>query len=164
MPAKSRRNLTLPPGENGARARTHRRLLASAMQLVRRGRTPSVAEVALTAGVSRAEDAQKGGDAEGGYLPGNRSAVGLGLSPYAPRAPGMPGGVTTPFAAPDPKDEWKFNFWGYMSAALRVSIEQVAVVPRRFVAIVGDEVIPLGRLGRRQQPAARDPYPHRLHR
>ena len=54
MPARSRRTLTLPPDDDDARARTHRRLLASAMQLVRRGRTPSVAEVALTAGVSRA--------------------------------------------------------------------------------------------------------------
>ncbi|HEX2885996.1 TetR/AcrR family transcriptional regulator [Vineibacter terrae] len=55
MPTRSRRTLTLPPaGDDGPRARTHRRLLAAAMQLVRRGRTPSVAEVALSAGVSRA--------------------------------------------------------------------------------------------------------------
>src|SRR6266852_3355143 len=54
MPSRSRRNLTLPPSDDGARVGTHRRLLASAMQLVRRGRTPSVAEVALTSGVSRA--------------------------------------------------------------------------------------------------------------
>ena len=44
---------TLPP-DNDAKARTQRKLLAAAMQLVRRGRTPAVAEVALTAGVSRA--------------------------------------------------------------------------------------------------------------
>jgi len=55
MPARARRTLTLPPsGDNGARARTHHLLLTAAMQLVRRGRTPSVAEVALSAGVSRA--------------------------------------------------------------------------------------------------------------
>ena len=44
----------MPPDSDDAKARTQRKLLAAAMQLVRRGRTPSVAEVALTAGVSRA--------------------------------------------------------------------------------------------------------------
>ena len=56
-----------------------------------------------------------------GYLPGHRRAMGLGLSPYAPLTPGLPGGFTVPFSAPAPSDEWNFNFWGYMSAALRVS-------------------------------------------
>ena len=40
--------------ERGARARTYRLLMSEAMTLVRRGRIPSVAEVALNAGVSRA--------------------------------------------------------------------------------------------------------------
>jgi AcrR family transcriptional regulator len=40
--------------ERGPRARTYRLLLAEAMTLVRRGRIPSVAEVAVNAGVSRA--------------------------------------------------------------------------------------------------------------
>jgi AcrR family transcriptional regulator len=40
--------------EHGPRARTYRLLMAEAMALVRRGRIPSVAEVALNAGVSRA--------------------------------------------------------------------------------------------------------------
>jgi AcrR family transcriptional regulator len=40
--------------ERGARARTYRLLLSEAMTLVRRGRIPSVGEVALNAGVSRA--------------------------------------------------------------------------------------------------------------
>jgi AcrR family transcriptional regulator len=40
--------------DRGARARTYRLLLAEAMGLVRRGRIPSVAEVALNAGVARA--------------------------------------------------------------------------------------------------------------
>jgi hypothetical protein len=56
-----------------------------------------------------------------GYLPGYRRAMGLGLSPYAPQTPGLPGGLTVPFSAPAPNDDWTFNFWGYMSAALRVS-------------------------------------------
>jgi len=55
-----------------------------------------------------------------GYLPGYRRAMGLGLSPYAPRTPGLPGGLTVPFSAPAASDDWTFNFWGYMSAALRV--------------------------------------------
>jgi AcrR family transcriptional regulator len=40
--------------EKGPRARTYRLLMSEAMTLVRRGRIPSVAEVALNAGVSRA--------------------------------------------------------------------------------------------------------------
>ena len=58
---------------------------------------------------------------ESGYIPGDRRAVSLGLSPYAPQVPALPGGFTTPFAAPGPSDEWTFNFRGYLSAALRVS-------------------------------------------
>ena len=45
--------MTLPP-ENDVKALTQRKLLAAAMQLVRRGRTPSVAEVAWPGGVSGA--------------------------------------------------------------------------------------------------------------
>src|SRR5262249_4941180 len=78
--------------------------------------------------VSRADDAAKpdaGADAKKenttpGYLPGNRRAMGLGLSPYAPQVPGLPAGLTVPFSAPAPSDDWSFNFWGYMSASLRV--------------------------------------------
>src|SRR5579872_481411 len=55
-----------------------------------------------------------------GYVPGYQKAMGLGLSPYAPLTPGLPGGLTVPFSAPSPGDDWVFNFWGYMSAALRV--------------------------------------------
>jgi hypothetical protein len=57
-----------------------------------------------------------------GYIPGYRRAMGLGLSPYAPVTPALPGGVTTPFAAPEEEDAWTFNFTGFMSAALRVSM------------------------------------------
>ena len=53
-PAPTHSRQTLPPDNDDAKARTQRKLLAAAMQLVRRGRTPAVAEVALTAGVSRA--------------------------------------------------------------------------------------------------------------
>ncbi len=55
-----------------------------------------------------------------GYLPGFQRGMGLGLSPYAPLTPGLPGGLTIPFSAPAPTDDWMFNFWGYMSASLRV--------------------------------------------
>jgi hypothetical protein len=70
---------------------------------------------------SFAEDAKKPGENTApGYLPGYRQAMGLGLSPYAPVAPGMPAGLTVPFSAPTVSDDWTFNFWGYMSASLRV--------------------------------------------
>jgi hypothetical protein len=54
-----------------------------------------------------------------GYVPGFRKGLGLGLSPYAPSTPALPGGMTVPFSAPDRGDDWTFNFWGYMSASLR---------------------------------------------
>src|SRR5262249_17531007 len=119
MPAKSRRNLTLPPGENGARARTHRRLLASAMQLVRRGRTPSVAEVALTAGVSRATAYR--------YFP-NRSTViaavvAESLGPvrrYEPRASDGRQRVRELFSQTFPRFK---EFEPHMRAALQLSLE-----------------------------------------
>jgi hypothetical protein len=55
-----------------------------------------------------------------GYIPGFRQGFGLGLSPYAPQTPALPAGLTVPFSAPTVGDDWTFNFWGYMSAALRV--------------------------------------------
>jgi hypothetical protein len=59
--------------------------------------------------------------ADTGYLPGERRALGLGLSPHAPEVPALPGGLTTASGGPAPEDEWRFNFRGFMSTALRVS-------------------------------------------
>jgi hypothetical protein len=59
--------------------------------------------------------------ADTGYLPGDRRALGLGLSPHAPEVPALPGGLTTASGGPAPADDWRFNFRGFMSAALRVS-------------------------------------------
>ncbi len=57
-----------------------------------------------------------------GYIPGSRRSLALGLSPFAPRAPAMPGGVTQPWSAPDQEDNgFQFNFSGYLSAAARLS-------------------------------------------
>ncbi len=120
MPARSRRTLTLPPaGDNGARARTHQRLLAAAMQLVRRGRTPSVAEVALSAGVSRATAYR--------YFP-NRSTViaavvAESLGPvrrYEPRARDGQARVRELFSQTFPRFK---EFEPHMRAALQLSLE-----------------------------------------
>jgi hypothetical protein len=56
-----------------------------------------------------------------GYVPGNRWALGLGLSPYSPQVPALPGGLTIAPGAPGPASDWIFNAWGFISAALRVS-------------------------------------------
>jgi hypothetical protein len=57
-----------------------------------------------------------------GYIPGSRRSIGLGLSPYAPSGPTLPGGTTIPYGAPPADtDDYQFNFAGYMSAALRLS-------------------------------------------
>ena len=54
MRKSARSFYSLPDLGQGHRGRTFRRLLAEAVALVRRGRIPSVAEVAQSAGVSRA--------------------------------------------------------------------------------------------------------------
>ncbi|HVJ22038.1 MAG TPA: hypothetical protein VM686_41820 [Polyangiaceae bacterium] len=57
-----------------------------------------------------------------GYQPGSSRAIGLGLSPYAPRTPTMPGGATVPYGAPQEEPGmYELDFSGYMSAALRLS-------------------------------------------
>ncbi len=58
---------------------------------------------------------------DAGYLPGYRHYSGLGLSPYTPQVPGLPGGFTPGFAAPMPTDDWNFVYSGYMTASLEVS-------------------------------------------
>ena len=55
------------------------------------------------------------------YLPGERTALGVGLGPTASQAPALPGGLTTPPGAPDAADDWTFTFRGFMSASLRAS-------------------------------------------
>ena len=119
MTAPSGQNLTLPPVDDGARAHTHRRLLDSAMQLVRRGRTPSVAEVALAAGVSRATAYR--------YFP-NRSTViaavvAESLGPvrrYEPRASDGQQRVRELFSQTFPRFK---EFEPHMRAALQLSLE-----------------------------------------
>ena len=110
--------MTLPPA-NDVKALTQRQLLAAAMQLVRRGRTPSVAEVALTAGVSRATAYR--------YFP-NRSTViaavvaeSLGpVRSYEPRARDGGQRVRELFKQTFPR----FNeFEPHMRAALQLSLE-----------------------------------------
>jgi hypothetical protein len=78
---------------------------------------------ALVASVVGAQtpSAPKDENAQAGYLPGYRRAVGLGLSPHAPASPSLPGGMTVPFSAPEPTDEWTFGFKGYMSVSARAS-------------------------------------------
>ena len=57
-----------------------------------------------------------------GYQPGSSRAIGLGLSPWTPRTPSMPGGATVPYGAPQEEPGmYELDFSGYMSAALRLS-------------------------------------------
>lgn len=110
--------MTLPP-DNDVKALTQRRLLAAAMQLVRRGRTPSVAEVALTAGVSRATAYR--------YFP-NRSTViaavvaeSLGpVRSYQPSAGDGGQRVRELFSQTFPRFK---EFEPHMRAALQLSLE-----------------------------------------
>lgn len=56
-----------------------------------------------------------------GYVPGYRKYTGLGMSPYTPRAPGAPGGMTPGFSAPMFSEDWTFTYSGFMTASLEVS-------------------------------------------
>jgi hypothetical protein len=85
-----------------------------------------LASLCATPAVSRAQSAAptetpKPDAPDSGYLPGDRRALGLGLSPFAPQTPALPGGLTVPSGAPAPADEWTFNLRGFMSAAMRAS-------------------------------------------
>ena len=84
----------------------------------------SIKEKPAAADTSKAPDAAAktttGPNLTPGYIPGFRQGLSLGLSPYAPLTPALPAGLTVPFSAPALGDDWTFNFWGYMSAALRV--------------------------------------------
>jgi hypothetical protein len=60
----------------------------------------------------------------GGYIPGYKPYSGLGMSPYIPRVPGFPGGMTPSFSAPTPTEDWTFSYSGYMSMSLQVSVDE----------------------------------------
>jgi hypothetical protein len=59
---------------------------------------------------------------DAGYVPGYRRRPTLGLTPWTPVVPALPGGLTSPPGAPAPSDTWNFNFTGYFSAALKAAI------------------------------------------
>lgn len=59
-----------------------------------------------------------------GYIPGYKPYSGLGMSPYIPRVPGFPGGMTPSFSAPTPTEDWTFSYSGYMSMSLQVSVAE----------------------------------------
>src|SRR5262249_6961978 len=88
------------------------------------------ASVCATAPAARAQalptspDAAQATTLQSSYLPNDRRALELGLSPYAPQMPALPKNLTVPPETPAPPDEWTFNFRGFMSAALRVSTKE----------------------------------------
>ncbi len=57
-----------------------------------------------------------------GYVPGYRTYQSLSLSPYAPNAIALPGGVTAGYSAPMPIDQWTFRWNGTVSASLQESV------------------------------------------
>ncbi len=59
-----------------------------------------------------------------GYVPGYRQNVALGMSPYSPRTPGLPGGMTAGFGAALPLQGWTFKWSGFMTASLQFSIDE----------------------------------------
>ncbi len=86
---------------------------------------PAAPEAAPAPAAPAEPELEKSDDLEdAGYLPGYRTFGGIGTSPYAPRLGGFPGGVTPSFGAPMPQDSWVFQWKGYMSASLQVSLEE----------------------------------------
>jgi AcrR family transcriptional regulator len=114
-----------PPFEDTLRRdRTHRRLLAAAMLLVGRGRVPSVAEVALKAGVSRATAYR--------YFPSRSqlisTVVAESLGPvrrYVPKAADGRERVRELFSQTFPRFK---EFEPHMRAALQLSLEHESLI------------------------------------
>jgi hypothetical protein len=61
---------------------------------------------------------------EPGYIPGYRRDRTLGMSPYAPRVAGLPGGMTPSYASPGPSNDWTFRWTGFLTASLQTSANQ----------------------------------------
>ncbi len=82
------------------------------------------AEASAAAQASAAREAEAPADElpEAGYVPGYRRRPSLGLSPWTPLVPALPGGLTSPPGAPAPSDSWNFNYTGFFSAALKAAI------------------------------------------
>ena len=59
---------------------------------------------------------------DAGYVPGYRTVPSLGLSPYAPSVGSLPGGVTVPYGAPMPPNDWTFQFTGFMNVTAQFSV------------------------------------------
>jgi hypothetical protein len=73
---------------------------------------------------------------DAGYVPGYRPNQSLGLSPYAPRTAGLPGGMTAGYAAPGPFKDWTFRWTGFFTASLQTSInERVAPAPGQSTTV-----------------------------
>jgi hypothetical protein len=58
---------------------------------------------------------------QAGYVPGYRPDHTLGMSPYAPRVGGLPGGMTPGFGSPMPSNQWTFRWTGFFTASLQTS-------------------------------------------
>jgi len=111
-----------------ARRRIVASALASATILV--GPTPAAAaepsEAAATAAPKATEDTDAPPDEleKPGYTPGYRRHMGVGLSPYMPRLGSLPGGITPPYGVPALGEDWTFTFTGFMTAALKFSLDK----------------------------------------
>jgi hypothetical protein len=62
---------------------------------------------------------------QAGYIPGYRQGtVGIGMSPYSPQVPALPGGMTPGYHAPMPASDWNFRWNGFLTASLQASVNQ----------------------------------------
>ena len=105
-----------------ARSRALRRLAASLLATcVRRCRSWLEPTTPMRRSPTRPQTPESRPATPTGYIPGNRRGMAVGLSPFAPETGALPGGMTVPFSAPSPSDDWNFKFWGFMSASLRAS-------------------------------------------
>ncbi len=87
---------------------------------------PAKAEANVAVGMSAPAAANAEGHRDrlpnAGYVPGYRGYVGVGMAPFIPRVGALPGGMTPSYGAPVPRDDWSFNFTGFMSASVRASV------------------------------------------
>jgi hypothetical protein len=85
-----------------------------------------------------------------GYIPGYLRAPSVSLSPHAPQViGGIPGTLAPSFGAPTPKHGFRFDFRGYLQAAIRTSVgkRETAVAGQRTTTLHGDPIVPGGSYG-----------------
>ena len=98
-------------------------LFAGSVAAADDGTGPKAASTSPAASASE-DSAVKDELPNAGYVPGYRTDKALGVSPYAPRVGGLPGGTTPAYGSPTPPNEWNFHWSGFLTTSLQFSTNE----------------------------------------